>query len=422
MAAFTTPLPSRSTQPGQKWTVSPEFGDALLAAMRERSNTGGPLPRLPSMLQLPSPEVLTTPTLSSPIKLDTAERLKMKTRIAIRDRDPHRFQVVPLRDAAKYSSTNQKLCRRERQSMESASTRGQGSTQGSLYPWKKVPVNENDPVPPSLLQDHRIKTITPNRPAILSERNRNIPVQETSSSEMPISSGGHVASSARLDSQPLMEQRKRPINEQCLHISAKTTPNNNKLHHKSISLGNLRTKPNLDIDLKANPLPRVTSCRKRTNTLSAGYNHDSERTMSNEPVQRPDRHNPVKKDSIRRHAIYTQSLYVPTLERPNETSVQLSDEFHSKRVLPLRSSIPINSNKLNTLPMLRAGNSLGFIEVKSPPARNHGGSLISQSSISSIYSQDELHSLNPGATSNFHHPIIVELLAEVEKAMQEWSG
>ncbi|KAG6890768.1 hypothetical protein C0992_012741 [Termitomyces sp. T32_za158] len=415
MADFIVPSSSRS-RPEQKWTVSPEFGDALLAAMRERSDTRGPLPCLPSMIQLPSPEVLTTHALSSPTKLDNAERLKMKTRVAIRDRNPHRFQVVPLHDAAKYS-TDQKLPRRERQSMESAYSRGQGPVRGSLHSWKKGYVNENDPAPPILLQDYRVKTITLDQPPILSERNRNIPARGSHFQKMPVSSSTHVTSGLRLHSQPLVERSIQSTSEQCL--PAKTKPEHNKLHHKSTSLGNLRTKLNLDIDLKANPLPRVNGYHKRTNTLSADYDYELERAISTEPVHRPDRHNPVKKDSIRRHAIYTQSLYVPALERPNETSAQLSDEFFSMPVLPLGSTIPVNPNKLKTFPTLSAGNALRLTGVKS---RENEDCLISQSSISSIYSQDEhIRALNLQTTSNFHHPIIIELLAEVEKAILDWS-
>lgn len=78
----------RSTNAKDKWTVSPEFGDALLHAMRER-----PSARIPSIVQLPQPKrpQLVVPSLE-------ARRLTMKTRIAVRDKTPHRFEVVPLRD------------------------------------------------------------------------------------------------------------------------------------------------------------------------------------------------------------------------------------------------------------------------------------------------------------------------------------
>ncbi|KAK0498182.1 hypothetical protein EDD18DRAFT_79782 [Armillaria luteobubalina] len=71
-----------------KWTVSPEFGDALLHAMRERPST-----RIPSIVELPPSKrpQLVAPSLES-------RRLTMKTRIAVREKTPHRFEVVPLRD------------------------------------------------------------------------------------------------------------------------------------------------------------------------------------------------------------------------------------------------------------------------------------------------------------------------------------
>ncbi|KAK0490425.1 hypothetical protein IW261DRAFT_12381 [Armillaria novae-zelandiae] len=71
-----------------KWTVSPEFGDALLHAMRERPST-----RIPSIVELPKlrKQQLVAPSLE-------ARRLTMKTRIAVREKTPHRFEVVPLRD------------------------------------------------------------------------------------------------------------------------------------------------------------------------------------------------------------------------------------------------------------------------------------------------------------------------------------
>lgn len=81
-------LPVRTTDTSGKWTVSPEFGDALLHAMREQSYT-----RIPSILELPQPK---RPELLVPSR--DARRLTKKTRIAVRDKTPHRFEVVPLRE------------------------------------------------------------------------------------------------------------------------------------------------------------------------------------------------------------------------------------------------------------------------------------------------------------------------------------
>jgi hypothetical protein len=90
----------------RKWTVSPEFGDALLTAMRERTESGGPKPRLPSLLQLPTQD--NTPTHPSkrapgPESSSDNTKLTMKTRVAVRDKTPHRFQVVPLREIGSLS-------------------------------------------------------------------------------------------------------------------------------------------------------------------------------------------------------------------------------------------------------------------------------------------------------------------------------
>lgn len=83
---------------GQKWTVSPEFGDALMTAMRERTESGGPIPRLPSLLQLPALDNIHSKPGPSPEISPDNTKLTMKTRVAVRDKTPHRFQVVPLRE------------------------------------------------------------------------------------------------------------------------------------------------------------------------------------------------------------------------------------------------------------------------------------------------------------------------------------
>ncbi|KAG6853710.1 hypothetical protein C0991_002126 [Blastosporella zonata] len=424
MADFTPPPSSR----GNKWTVSPEFGDALLAAMGEKSNAGGPLPRLPSMLQLPLPQTPETPTLPSPIK-DSAERLKMKTRVAIRDH-PHRFQIVPLREAFEQKRS------RERQPLELASLRKSGISRTSIQSFKKPRVNENDPVPPSNDQNCPVKIDTPGRPSILSERNKNVHAIGFSSFESPASLS-HVTSRSEVHHGDLLVNTKQPKER------SNTELNRNTLHFKSPSLGNLRTKPNLDIDLDIAPLPRIVSCRKRTNTLSADHTRRDERATSVEPEQRSDRRNLKKKDSLKRHAIYTQSLYVPVHERPSllldETCSELFTESCPLQAFPFRSSIPTSRNKPDiSLRVSTIGNALGFINVQVGAPESLENNLRSHS-LSSIYSQDELTRpltyCAPPSNCNLnkaaeivadieplkHQPIILELLVEVEKMIKEWS-
>ncbi|KAJ7773055.1 hypothetical protein B0H16DRAFT_1880560 [Mycena metata] len=90
------------------WPVSPEFENALaLATQRHLAQppaspaTAPSTPQLahsplqhPHSLGVPSPE---TP---SPGSVPRSASLMMKTRVAVRDKTPHRFQVVPLRDIA----------------------------------------------------------------------------------------------------------------------------------------------------------------------------------------------------------------------------------------------------------------------------------------------------------------------------------
>jgi hypothetical protein len=89
--------PSLSVTEEDNWTVSPQFNDALVIAMREHSKAGVLIPSLPPLLRLSPP--------SSKQGADGGDptRVTMKTRVAVRDQTPHRFQVVPLRDAGKHN-------------------------------------------------------------------------------------------------------------------------------------------------------------------------------------------------------------------------------------------------------------------------------------------------------------------------------
>ncbi|KAG5641899.1 hypothetical protein DXG03_003986 [Asterophora parasitica] len=351
----------------KKWTVSPEFSDALLAAMRERTRTAGlgPLPRLPSMLQL-SPVSPESPTLESssemPSNPDSTERLKMKTRVAIRDRNPHRFQVVPLGEVKRFTGK------------EEASPRVRRTPAGS-HPRSRSPlVNgkahaDENTAPTSTLSkpNNYLKTDTPDRTRTLSERNRNLPAPESTSlatlDPQQTTSGYQGASeSPTLDvlldletqAQPILENTK-PVRRPS-SLRASTTVRRSR-HFKSPSLGNIRPKPNLEVDMETPPLPRV-GCRKRTNTLSADHHfRQSELVVppkaSNtelEPadiVVLGDRRNLAKKDSVRRHAIYTQSLYVPVhdlrlsfLDEDPMGQCKSSIEEPSSTAAICRSSLP----------------------------------------------------------------------------------
>ncbi|KAJ6513404.1 hypothetical protein C8R45DRAFT_963569 [Mycena sanguinolenta] len=81
------------------WPVSPEFEDALARATQRHLTQPSTAPSTPQ--QRPSFEhnLLNIPVQQSPESIPRSSSLMMKTRVAVRDKTPHRFQVVPLRDA-----------------------------------------------------------------------------------------------------------------------------------------------------------------------------------------------------------------------------------------------------------------------------------------------------------------------------------
>ncbi|KAJ7446722.1 hypothetical protein FB451DRAFT_1537031 [Mycena latifolia] len=88
------------------WPVSPEFEDALALATQRHLAQPATAPSTPPQLPLPAQHTLAVlpsasdPRPLSPSSVPRSASLMMKTRVAVRDKTPHRFQVVPLRDAA----------------------------------------------------------------------------------------------------------------------------------------------------------------------------------------------------------------------------------------------------------------------------------------------------------------------------------
>ncbi|KAJ7178564.1 hypothetical protein C8R43DRAFT_1117941 [Mycena crocata] len=87
------------------WPVSPEFENALALATQRH---------LEQPAAAPSPPYQHTLTedhdFLSPDSVPRSTSLMMKTRVAVRDKTPHRFQVVPLRDATKNREKDNTKC------------------------------------------------------------------------------------------------------------------------------------------------------------------------------------------------------------------------------------------------------------------------------------------------------------------------
>ncbi|KAK0191537.1 hypothetical protein F5146DRAFT_1138373 [Armillaria mellea] len=275
----------RSTNAKGKWTVSPEFGDALLHAMRER-----PSARIPSIVQLPQPKrpQLVVPSLE-------ARRLTMKTRIAVRDKTPHRFEVVPLRD-----------------------------------------VHRRAPSP-------MFKVITPlaNARVKLRSVNAEATARNTKAARGP--------TRGRENSKPSM----LPVNRQARIPRGKNIQQPTALHAKSASLSSLH--------------PANSPTRH-----SFGRSEDIQR-RSQIPY------------SLKRRAIYTQTLFIPKLAATVE---QVS---------------PSTSGSLDAL------EGITLVEDDAPKSNSLAFSMLSD------YSQDSFQ-----VVPKHHHPIVVELMMAIDLAITEW--
>lgn len=334
-----------------------------------------------------------------------------------------------------------------------------------------------------------------------SERNSNIPTPENPSFDIQISSSTilpnlpeeqptQITPTPRTPFRPNYEDSDMvqhcPIATHRSSMPARSilrTRNANEhdySHFKSPSLGNLHEKPPLSQQHDYSTLPRVR-CRKRTNTLSVDNSTHLKHDLAVcEETKILERRHPMEHNALKRHAIYTQSLYVPHDERDFSGRIHLASE--SKRPSFLdpkedtnyldacqhrtsRSSLQSNSSATCSSRHVRSlsgnYNALGLVDVPlvsrsifPSSSLTQGFSSGSQSSISSIYSQDGL-SLNsqnsqatltqthPLAQSRFssdyqlvvrrqtrgfgkgmfvQHPIIVGLLAEVDEALKEWQS
>ncbi|KAK0447965.1 hypothetical protein EV421DRAFT_106236 [Armillaria borealis] len=285
----------RTTNAHGKWTVSPEFGDALLHAMRER-----PSARIPSIVELPQPK---RPQLVVP--------LTMKTRIAVRAKTPHRFEVVPLRD-----------------------------------------VHRRAPSP-------MFKEITPLANARIKLRSVN--AEATVRNAKAARGGRQGPTRGRENSKPppppppVNRQARIPRGKNIQLVHAQPTA----LHAKSASLSSLH--------------PASSPTRH-----SFGRSEDIQR-RSQIPY------------SLKRRAIYTQTLFIPKLAATAE------------EVSPSTSADSLSAMEGTTL-----------VDDEDAPKNKSNSLAASFFSMPSDYSQDSFQVVPK------HHAIVVELMVAIDLAISEW--
>ncbi|KAJ7052575.1 hypothetical protein C8F01DRAFT_1375958 [Mycena amicta] len=362
------------------WPVSPEFQDALLLATQRHLAT--------------SPEQPSTP---SPTCVPRSASLMMKTRVAVRDKTPHRFQVVPLREAPK--------------NHDKASLPTWGSTV-SVVRGVGLGLNVIPPPPPPTVERGRertpretdvAKTDTPKRKGILrslqglspsrarsspdrkenrqpgtptttrAHRLREYTVPETTSTPIPSHNmpEDHTIGPDTVVIQPTSFEPTSLPENQTITASSKPTKNGKRAlprHGKSPSLGAIHhllseSTASQSLDEK----PRVR-CRKRTNTLSVAH------------------------ASTKRYGVYTPG------------------KLDFSPVVP-------------QLPIMR------------PMSTYSLGALLSAyscDSLSSVYSQEsfvefgtrplrvQVRSLQGHASCGQTHPIVLQLLHDVDTAIGDW--
>jgi hypothetical protein len=360
----------------------------------------------------------------------------------------------------------------------------------------------------TIIQSHELKPATPERPErvrTLSERNQNVPEPEYPSFDTQVPSPTISANlppgeqstqltpirrtlfpptyedSEKSQPQPILPHRSSMPARSILRTRNTNEHDYSHSHFKSPSLGNLCEKPSLSPQYDHATLPRV-GCRKRTNTLSVDNSARLKQDLAVcEEMKVPERRRPLEHNALKRHAIYTQSLYVPHDER-NSFSGRMFSASECKRPpflaakedtgysissrpqtlkLSLQPDTPVSrpwyghdkslsgNNHQNVLGLTAFPLATRSMVPSSSFARDLSSD--SQSSISSIYSQDG-PSFNSQAmfiqtrpltqtrlfsdyelivrrrTEEFgkgvivHHPMIVALLAEVDDVMNLWQS
>jgi len=419
--------------------------------MRERGHPGGS-PRLPLLLQLNSPESIAHPT-STASSSYSPDRMKMRTRVAVRDKTPHRFQVVPLRDA-RFSANH--LPAKDHSPGVKASKTPLAATyteiplparlkfravQSPYQPSTKRPPpghqrNKTQGRKPLVELDQNILGVgcpNPNlSPSLPTMEQPNIETSAISPSPLSLdyrSSASEYSQYSQSfdDSCPDLSRLRSSLQSNSAQESYSRGPTP---HFKSPSLGSMLQ--NTSSAPKSEAVFRIKT-RDRISTLSIGSLSDR-RGRPNSSSDRQDR------DLFKRHAIYSR----PPVLAESEESVAATN------IQPGEWSVDIPRLGLQAVVHLDYSgrqDDAGYMNDLLRSRVSPSVSFESQSSISSVYSQDALSLYSqaaliqtrpltcygrrsPGNKANIlmgtddtiaHHPIIATLIQDVEDLILEWS-
>ncbi|KDR83525.1 hypothetical protein GALMADRAFT_235727 [Galerina marginata CBS 339.88] len=407
----------------------------------------------------------------------------MKTRVAVRDKNPHRFQVVPLRDAGKLHVTTEQA---SRLTMPTPPTNySLRSPSGMLSPYAQSRLLHSSLSAQSLLAN----PLKENRHSEDMELNVNKTLAASDSKAL-IASASSLASFnlhnqgdrmiSVLSERDMNRERPRAIvrkpensrrsshkatavrnwpsigilSESFCPDPAQTHTTSRSLHLKSPQARNYPKFTSLT-DIQALRIARADVILESTNTRK-----DNKETQEVELFSSsPDTHVLLNPRSKKRHAIYTASLFLPDFEQPdyferawyNSGDQPISDATLDKMPEHEAMNFPFQQDPDQTIRQDFPELAVHLLDKDVSQSTLHGSNIFETStwgSMGLLPFESPQHHSSPKATSpglrlthglSFSKPsrirptldlnpdkivyprIVLDLFAEIDKAIKEWS-
>jgi len=371
-------------------------------------------------------------------------RMKMKTRVAVRDKNPHRFQVVPLRDITKLQAALSQIDNNSNH-LSASVTSGNylvcsPSTQFSSYSRPRQlsitsSLNSVHSFGGRDAKENRIPESLPEKAQKLDSRNgitarSSVKLQEGISTALP-----EVSSISNLET---IEKRKEPpspsednsiltiYSERISTLNAPSQPSQQRTHAKFASLSNL---------LGSYSSFQFTTPKKRRHSRKHKARHsDAAACITGKGFDPPTTPDGRKK----RHAIYPPSLFLPYLKKDSfekEEGHLLSSLVDGSTSSPeMLRYAPEASVNLESDKTLRQSHTIfdydsdedqivtaTVLEDPFLVDKSLSSNLSSQPANSgSSVGQQKPATVEPNEATIVYSKIILDLFSEVDAALAEW--
>ena len=407
---------------------------------------------------------------------DSVRITRMKTRVAVRDKTPHRFQVVPLRDvqpeipqwsASSHSKNNAQ--RNPSGKLGPYSQSRQFPPSSSIQPTLVVPsktdsgeldgtiweLNVNSTLATSLYNKPLTASVAPS-PKLLHEVSKPVLAEWDMNQERPVPRPTHTITPTEPKSSPYQGAMSASIRteltpthttSQSLRITS--LPNRNypkfaSLSQRSIDI--LDMLPATPFSGSENDNLGVETEYRNIAKAVIPIKEDTDFSEVNNFLSSNDNQQPLRAKSRRRHAIYTESLYVPYLDEGCDS--------HSRDSTPKSSRICSSNSYTELARATRTKNpdfanasglkppDLGFslIANQAPFASTAVSTNLLTSNRATLLPTSRARSATPGlyypvdkpsrvrilseediSHSEIVYPcIVLELFAEINLAIEQW--